>query len=98
MNSKDKELWRVRAATINKQTTTIIKKRKAEDTIREKYNRIGKKRKGDRPIQAPSSYAVFCKENTQKILAINAKLNFSEISKVYEYHSLISISITIIYY
>ena len=85
MNSQEKELWKVRAAAIKKEATStvIIKKRKADDTNhREKYNRIGKKRKGDRPVQAPSSYAVFCKENTQKILATNTKPNFSEISKV----------------
>jgi len=94
LNSQEKEFWKVRAATVNKEATSkvIIKKRKADDTNREKHNRIGKKRKGDRPVQAPSSYAVFCKENTQKILAINAKLNFSEISKVSQYHSLLAIS------
>lgn len=39
------------------------------------------KNKRTRPSQAPSSYAVFCKENTQILLATNPNLKFLEISK-----------------
>ena len=78
MSAEDKEIWKQRAnelnADVNNNRSKKVK-RKKEDFVR-----LGKNKR-NRPSQAPSSYAVFCKENTQKILAANAKVKFLEISK-----------------